>query len=47
MAQAHAEFAKKILEGSSNIAIFADAVKIHKLLDAIIESAEIDEKQFI
>ena len=45
VAQAHVEFAKEILEGHSNIASFADAVKIHKLLDAIIESADTGERQ--
>lgn len=47
IAQAHRKFASDIREGTSYMPNFADAVKVHQLLDAIVKSAETGERQYL
>jgi predicted dehydrogenase len=47
VAQAHRKFAKDIQEGTSQMPTFADAVKLHQLLDAIVKAAETGERQYL
>jgi predicted dehydrogenase len=47
VAQAHRKFAKDIQEGSSRMPTFADAVKLHQLLDAIVKGAKTGERQYL
>jgi predicted dehydrogenase len=47
VAQAHRKFAKDIQEGSSHMPTFADAVKLHQLLDAIVKATETGERQYL
>ncbi|MEH7249238.1 Gfo/Idh/MocA family oxidoreductase [Neobacillus niacini] len=47
VAQAHSKFAKDILEDTNEIPSFADAVKLHQLLDTIEKVAESGQRQFL
>ena len=47
VAQAHRKFANDIQEGTSQMPTFADAVKLHQLLDAIVKAAETGERQYL
>lgn len=47
VAQAYRKFGQDIQEGTSLTPTFADAVKLHQLLDAIEKSARTGERQFL
>ncbi|MEK4526753.1 gfo/Idh/MocA family oxidoreductase [Paenibacillus sp. BGI2013] len=47
MAQAYRKFAKDIQEGTTLAPNFADAVKLHQLLDAVEKSAQTGERQYL
>lgn len=47
MAQAYSKFAKDIQEGTTLAPTFADAVKLHQLLDAVEKSAQTGERQYL
>lgn len=47
VAQAHSKFAKDIQEGTSLTPSFADAVKLHKLLDAVEKASQTGERQYL
>ena len=47
VAQAHRNFARDIKEGTSLTPDFADAVRLHKLLDAVEKAAESGERQYL
>lgn len=47
MAQAYRKFAKDIQEGTTLAPTFADAVKLHQLLDAVEKSAQTGERQYL
>ncbi|MDQ0208654.1 Gfo/Idh/MocA family protein [Alkalicoccobacillus murimartini] len=47
VAQAHSKFAKDISEGTSSLPTFADAVKLHQLLDTIETAALTGERQYL
>lgn len=47
IAQVYRAFAQDIQEGTSLVSNFADAVKVHKLIDAIQKSAQTGERQYL
>lgn len=47
IAQAYRKFAQDIAEGTSLTPSFADAVKLHQLLDAVEKAAETGERQYL
>jgi predicted dehydrogenase len=47
VAQAHRKFVKDIREGTSETPSFADAVKLHQLLDAVERAAQTGERQYL
>ncbi|WP_336760223.1 Gfo/Idh/MocA family protein [Paenibacillus sp. USHLN196] len=47
IAQAYRKFAQDIHEGTSTTPNFADAVKLHQLLDAVEKSAQSGERQYL
>jgi predicted dehydrogenase len=47
VAQAQRRFAKDIQEGTSHMPTFADAVKVHQLLDTIVKAVETGERQYL
>ncbi|WP_340017223.1 Gfo/Idh/MocA family oxidoreductase [Paenibacillus sp. FSL K6-1318] len=47
IAQAYRKFAQDIQEGTSLTPNFADAVKLHRLLDAVEKSAQSGERQYL
>lgn len=47
VAQAHSKFAKAITEGTPGLPTFADAVKLHQLLDTIEKAAQTGERQHL
>jgi predicted dehydrogenase len=47
VAQAHSKFAKDIQEGTFLTPSFADAVKLHQLLDAVEKAAQTGERQYL
>ncbi|RKD75966.1 putative dehydrogenase [Sinobaca qinghaiensis] len=47
VAQAHRTFAKDIHEGTSQAPGFAEAVKLHQLLDAVEKAAQTGERQYL
>ncbi|WP_339314796.1 Gfo/Idh/MocA family oxidoreductase [Paenibacillus sp. FSL R10-2734] len=47
IAQAYHKFARDIQEGTATTPSFADAVKLHQLLDAVEKAAQTGERQYI
>ncbi|MNN72546.1 hypothetical protein D3C81_1885970 [compost metagenome] len=47
IAQAYHKFARDIQEGTSLTPSFADAVKLHQLLDAVEKAAQTGERQYL
>lgn len=47
IAQVYRAFAQDIQKGTSLVSNFADAVKVHKLIDAIQKSAQTGERQYL
>ncbi|SDO48209.1 Gfo/Idh/MocA family protein [Alkalicoccus daliensis] len=47
VAQAHRKFAKDIQEGTSETPGFAEAVKLHQLLDTVERAAQTGERQYL
>ncbi|MNP33258.1 hypothetical protein D3C76_1264840 [compost metagenome] len=47
IAQAYHKFARDIQEGTSLTPNFADAVKLHQLLDAVEKAAQTGERQYV
>lgn len=47
MAQAYRKFSQDILEGTSLTPSFADAVKLHQLLDTVVKAAQTGVRQYL